>query len=208
MRSSSLHRRSLDRNDKNTLASEAQRSVWSRKRSYTMLSPCDTRDGPVVKAATESLETGNLNHVLIWVPKESEEELRGIFEKALLARKAGADAQAVADDWFFENTIRLHRAGEGAAFTGLKPPGLSEGPVVPRADRAIETGDPKETIEFTLKTIEDDLTRRFHHVRETKRYDVDDVAAGREYVEAFVGWVTYSHQLYMSVLHPPGHGDH
>jgi hypothetical protein len=159
-------------------------------------------------AAIRSLETGNLNHVLIWIPKEGEEELRGIFEKAIVARKAGADANAVADDWFFENTIRLHRAGEGASYTGLKPAGLSEGPVVPRAEKAIETGDPKETIDFILKTIEEDLTHRFHRVMETKKYDVDDVAAGREYVEAFMGWVTYSHSLYMSVMHPPAHGDH
>jgi len=104
---------------------------------------CDTRDGPVVKAAIQALETGNLNYALIWIPKESEKELRTIFEKTLRARKAGKDAKDVADDWFFENTIRLHRAGEGAPYTGMKPAGLSEGPVVLRTEKAIETGDPK-----------------------------------------------------------------
>ena len=62
---------------------------------------CDTRDGPVVKAAIKALETGNLNYVLLWIPKESENELKGIFEKTQRARKAGKDAQEVADDWFF-----------------------------------------------------------------------------------------------------------
>ena len=109
---------------------------------------CDTRDGPVVKAAVKALETGNLNYVLIWIPEESENEIRGIFERTLRARKAGAEAQEVADDWFFENAIRLHRAGEGAAYTGMKPAGLSEGLVLPRAEQAIETGDPGETIGF------------------------------------------------------------
>lgn len=32
---------------------------------------CDTRDGPVVRAAEEALRKGNVNYVLIWVPKES-----------------------------------------------------------------------------------------------------------------------------------------
>ncbi len=169
---------------------------------------CDTRDGPVVKAAIKALETGNPNYVLLWIPQKSEDELKGIFEKTLRARKAGKDAQEVADDWFFENTIRLHRAGEGAPFTGLKPAGLSEGPVVPRAEKAIETGDPKETISFILKIIEDDLTHRFHHVMEKKRYDVDDVAAGREFIEAFIGWVVYSHHLYQSVTSASGHEEH
>lgn len=169
---------------------------------------CDTRDGPVVKAAIKALETGNLNYVLIWIPEESEEELKGIFEKTLRARKTGKDAQEVADDWFFESTIRLHRAGEGASYTGMKPAGLSEGPVVPRAEKAIETGDPGESIGFILKTVEDDLTHRFHHVMEKKKYNVDDVAAGREYIAAFIGWVVYSHHLYMYVTGASGHEEH
>lgn len=168
---------------------------------------CDTRDGPVVKAAMKALETGNLNYVLIWIPEESENELRGVFEKTLRARKAGGEAQEVADDWFFENTIRLHRAGEGAAYTGMKPAGLSEGPVVPRAEKAIETGDPGETIGFILRTVEDDLARRFRHVIAKKTYDVNDVAAGREFIRAFIGWVVYAHHLYVSVTDPAGHGE-
>ena len=168
---------------------------------------CDTRDGPVVKAAMKALDSGNLNYVLIWIPEGSEPEIRAIFKKTLRARKAGKAAQEVADDWFFENAIRLHRAGEGAAYTGMKPAGLSEGPVVPKAEKAIETGNSQETIDFILGTVEDDLTRRFHHVMEKKTYDVNDVAAGREFIEAFIGWVVYSHHLYMSVKGAGGHGE-
>src|SRR5512136_2790542 len=100
---------------------------------------CDTRDGPVVKAAKLALEKGNINYVLIWVPKESEKELIAAFERTMKVRKAGKDAQDLADDWFFETAIRLHRAGEGAPYTGMKPAGLEEGPVVPQAEKAIET---------------------------------------------------------------------
>lgn len=168
---------------------------------------CDTRDGPVVTAAKKALETENLNYVLIWIPEESEEELKDIFERTLRARKAGKDSQDVADDWFFENCIRLHRAGEGAPYNGMKPAGLSEGPIVPRAEKAIETGDPRETISFILKTIEEDLMHRFHHVMEKKTYDLNDVTAGREYIEAFIGWVVYSHHLYASVTGATGESE-
>lgn len=167
---------------------------------------CDTRDGPVVRAAIKALETKNLNHLLIWIPEESETVLREIFEKVLKARKAGKAAQEVADDWFFENAIRLHRAGEGAPYTGMKPAGLDEGPVVPKAERAIETGNPQETIDFILGTVEDDLAHRFHTVIEKKKYDVDDVAAGREFIGAFIGWVVYAHHLYEYVKSGGGHG--
>lgn len=167
---------------------------------------CDTRDGPVVKAAIKALETENLNYVLIWIPAESEDELRRIFEKTLLVRRTGADAEEVADDWFFENTIRLHRAGEGAPYTGMKPAGLDEGPVVPIAEKAIDTGDPTDLIAFIKKTVEDDLHDRFSQVMETKGYDIDDVSAGRRYIEAFIGWVVYSHHLYQYIAdaHVPG----
>ena len=168
---------------------------------------CDTRDGPVVKAAIQALETGNVNYILIWVPEESEAELTAAFQRALMVRKTGKPAQELADDWFFETAIRLHRAGEGAPYTGMKPSGLSEGPVVPKAERAIQTGDPRETIDFMKKTIEEDLTHRFHHVMEKKKYDVDEVAAGREFIGAFIGWVVYSHHLYMYVTGGGGHGE-
>jgi hypothetical protein len=88
----------------------------------------------------------------------------------------------------------------------MKPAGLSEGPVVPRAEKAIETGDPKESAGYILKAVEDDLTHRFHHVMEKKKYEVDDVAAGREFIATFVGWVVYSHHLPMSVTKSAGHG--
>ncbi len=42
---------------------------------------------------------------------------------------------------------------------------------------------------------------------EKKKYDVDDVAAGREFIEAFIGWVVYSHHLYMNVKGGGGHGE-
>jgi len=168
---------------------------------------CDTRDGPVVKAAKKALETGNVNLILIWVPKEEEKALKDAFEKTLRARKQGKEAREVADDWFFETAIRLHRAGEGAPYTGMKPAGLDEGPVVPRAEKAIETGDATEAISFVLHTIEEDLQQRFNHVIAHKKYDENDVVAGREYIQAFINFVVYSHHLYTYAKSGGGHDE-
>ncbi|MDD1653146.1 MAG: DUF6448 family protein [Methanomicrobiales archaeon] len=167
---------------------------------------CDTRDGPVVKAAMRALETGDPAYLLIWVPEESERELRGVFARVIDARRAGGAAQEVADDWLFETAVRLHRAGERAPYTGLKPAGLDEGPVVPRAEKAIAKGDPSELIRFLTDVVRDDLEHRFHRVRETKDYDPDDIPAGREYLQAFIGFVVYSHHLYEYVKSGGGHG--
>lgn len=160
---------------------------------------CDTLDGPVVKAAINALASGNINYVLIWVPKECEAELKKAFAKTMAARMLGKEAEDVADYWFYETTVRLHRAGEGEAFTGLKPAGLDEGPIVPLADKAIETGDVVDVLDEIADAVEVDLEDRFQRVMDTKDYHVDDVEKGRKYIGAYIGFVVYAHHLFMTV---------
>lgn len=169
---------------------------------------CDTMDGPVVKAARLALEKGNVNLVLPWVQKESEGELRKAFDRAMEARNFGnipAVTQLI-DLWFYETAVRLHRQGEGQPYSGLKPTGLDEGPVVPMADRAIETGDAKETIGFLTDVVKEELTKRFAKAMSRKEYDVNDVDAARQYVQAVLGFVLYSHHLYEYVKSGGEHG--
>src|SRR3990170_1798362 len=72
---------------------------------------CDSLDGPVVKAAQRALDTGNVNLVLIWVRKEDSEEIEKVFQKTLNLRKKGPEAKELADKYFFETLVRIHRAG-------------------------------------------------------------------------------------------------
>ena len=80
---------------------------------------CDSMDGPVVKAAQRALATGEVNHALIWVQAQGEAEVRAAFTKALAVRKLSPDAKDLADLYFFETLVRVHRAGEGEPYTGL-----------------------------------------------------------------------------------------
>jgi hypothetical protein len=160
---------------------------------------CDTLDGPVVKAAKMALAKENVNFILPWVPKKAEGKLKKAFEKTFRVRKLGKQARDLADYWFFETAVRLHREGEGAPYTGLKPAGLDWGPVVPKAERAIAKGDPKQVIQFLTHTVEEELQKRFKHVMAKKKYDVNDVDAAREYVQANLGFVLYSHHLYTKI---------
>jgi hypothetical protein len=162
-------------------------------------------DGPVVATTKRALEKGNANLILPWVPKKAEVELKRAFEKTLRARKLGKDAAEVADYWLFETAVRLHREGEGASYTGLKPAGLDWGPVVPRADKAVETGDAKEVIEFLSRAVEAQLHDRFHHAMAKKKHDENDVAGAREYVQAMLGFVLYSHRLYTYITGAKAH---
>lgn len=111
----------------------------------------------------------------------------------------------IADYWLFETAVRLHREGEGAPYTGLKPSGLDWGPVVPRAEKAISEGNPKAVIDFIAHTAHEELQERFDRVMAKKKYDINNVDAAREYVQAELGFVLYSHGLYSAIT---GRGEH
>ena len=115
---------------------------------------CDSLDGPVAKAVQKALETGNINPVLAYAPAAAEAEIRAAFEKSRNVRGLGADARALADQAVMETVIRLHRAGEGAAYTGLKPAGIDYGPVIPAAEHAVETGDLAKLKAVLMEEIE------------------------------------------------------
>lgn len=168
---------------------------------------CDTLDGPVVAACKEALQTENVNLILPWVPKSAEDELKNAFTKVLHVRNLDADAAELADYWFFETAVRMHREGEGEPYTGLKPAGLDWGPVVPKAEEDIERANPDATIEFLKTTIEEELTRRFGRAMSKKQYDSDDVGAAREYVQSMLEFVLFSHHLYENVTGHHAHGE-
>jgi hypothetical protein len=166
---------------------------------------CDTMDGPVVSACRNALKTGKINYVLPFVPKTAEEELTEVFNKTVRARELGADAAEVADLWFFETAVRLHREGEGANYTGLKPAGLDWGPVVPLAEKDIEREDPTEIIEFLKSVVEEETRRRFQEVLLKKDFDLNDVDAARDYTESMLHFVLSSHHLYKFVISDKTH---
>lgn len=157
---------------------------------------CDTIDGPVVTAARKALESGNVNLVLVWVQKKDEAEIRKAFEKTLAVRKQSAEAKELADMYFFETLVRMHRAGEGAPYTGLKPAGRDLGPAIPAGDKALETGAIEPVEKLLADLMKDGLHEHFHQAIAKKKYDKDNVEAGREYIEAYVSYIHYVEGMY------------
>ena len=156
---------------------------------------CDTLDGPVVLTARKALETGKLNPVLAWVRPEDEAEIRAAFSRASAVRKSGPEARALADTWFFETVVRVHRAGEGAPYTGLKPSGQDLGPAIAAADAAIDSGSPAAVEKLLSDAVRSGVHERFHRLKAEKRPG-EDVAAGRAWVQAYVPWVHWVEGVY------------
>lgn len=163
---------------------------------------CDTMDGPVVKAAQRALETGDVNRVLPWVQKQDEPAIKKNFEHALSVRKLSPEAKALADTYFFETLVRIHRAGEGAPYTGVKPSGTDLGPAIPAADRAIEDGKAQPLVKLLTDAMYAGMHKRFEEVLAKKGFNKDDVEKGREYVKAYVEFTHYVEGLYEAAKGP------
>jgi hypothetical protein len=163
---------------------------------------CDSMDGPVVKAAKKALDTGDVNLVLIWVQKKDEPAIRTAFENTLAVRKLNPQAKELADVYFFETLVRIHRAGEGAPYTGLKPAGTVVEPGIDAADKAVEKGSADELLKNLTDTVQKGIRVHFTHLMEKKNYKKDDVETGREFVGAYVVFIHYVEQLYQSAEKP------
>jgi hypothetical protein len=130
---------------------------------------CDSIDGPVAKAALAALDTGNVNLALPYAPATVESEIKTAFAQSLKVRVLGPEAKTLADRAFIETTVRLHRAGEGAAYSGLKPAGIDYGPAIPAAERAIETGNLAQVKALLVEEVEHGLHVRSAHVLEAQK---------------------------------------
>jgi hypothetical protein len=166
---------------------------------------CDSLDGPVAKAVQKALDNGNLNPVLAYAPATAEAEIRAAFEKSRKVRALGAEARALADQSFMETVIRLHRAGEGATYTGLKPAGIDYGPVIPAAEQAVESGDLAKLKAVLMEKIEHALNERLAHVRELKKAPLEPKTAAevphtRERISAELGFITFAENLHQAAL--------
>ena len=170
--------------------------------SANALAHCDTLGGPVIKDARIALDKGDLAPVLKWIKPEHEAELGQAFRKAIAVRAKGPEAREIADRYFFETLVRLHRAGEGAPYTGLK-----EGPPEPPialADRALDTGSPAELFKEVSAGVATELRRRFTAAAQARAHADDSVAAGREYAARYVELMHYIEGLHEagSAAHP------
>jgi hypothetical protein len=169
------------------------------------LAHCDGLDGPVVKAAQRALDTRNPAPVLIWVQEKDEPEVRKAFEQTLAVRELSPQARELADRFFFETLVRVHRAAESAPFTGLKPAGRDLGPAIPAADEAVRVGSVEPVRHLLTVAIHERLRHQFGKVMGTKAFEPDDVAAGRAHVKAYIEFIHFVERLYDSTMKTP-HG--
>ena len=168
---------------------------------------CDSLEGPVVQDARLALEKGDPAPVLKWVKKDAEDQVRQAFQQTMAVRAKGGDAQALADRYFFETVVRIHRAGEGEGFTGLKPAG-SVDPGIAAADKVLSSGSATELAQQMSAAVGEGIKKRLALVLERRKHAAASVEAGREYVEAYVDYIHYVESLNRLTSHGASHEHH
>lgn len=169
------------------------------------LAHCDRENGPVAMAAKEALDTGDMEKVLIWVGKEQEQELEEKFRQSLAVYNIGGDSRELAKKYFMETAVRLHREAEGMPFSGLKP--ASSNPVdIEVAEKALETGNLEPVKRLFTEKIQEEISKWFEQVLIAKKNKGTSVAAGREWADNYVRYITYIHKLYQTIQAGPPHG--
>jgi len=163
---------------------------------FFVFAHCDTLNGPVVNDAKQALEKANADIVLKWVRQQDEEKIKKALNETLEKRKQQPGNKDNIDMTFYEEVVKLHRAGEGVEYSGIKTGQIEVNPAIEKADEALLKGDSSELIKMFPENSRKDIQNGFNNVMEKKKYMNDSVAAGREYVASYVEFMHHIESLY------------
>lgn len=181
--------------------------VFSLAAPRPALAHCDSEQGPVAAAAHQALEKKDVKLVLPYVQPDSEAELTAAFKQALEVRKAGGSARELADRYFIETAIRLHRAGEGAPYSGVTDESTPRAILI--ADQAMASGSLDEAYKFLDRQIQKGIQEKYEAVLQAREEaeKLGTVEAHRERVEAELMFEKYIYELYSVISAAQPHAE-
>lgn len=162
---------------------------------------CDSVNGPVVEAARTALAQKDINLILPYIQADGEAELTAAFEHTVAVRGLGPEARQLADQYFFETAVRLHRLGEGAGYTGLKE-AADFGPALEAAEAALVDGAVDEVYSVLEEALRHEVTAKFEAIETARAHAEEEqtVEANRARVQAELGFETYVYDLYTAIV--------
>lgn len=167
--------------------------------SMPVFAHCDTLDGPVVTDAKSALAENSVEPVLKWVRPRDEAEIRALFAKTVAVREGDDAVRELVDRHFFETLVRVHRAGEGAPYTGLKPADTPVEPGIEEAEEALATKSDDLLVTNLQTELGRALNTRYLHVIEAKDQADESVEAGRAYVAAYVEYIHFVERIHEAI---------
>jgi hypothetical protein len=150
-----------------------------------------------VKAGRQALKTRDIRYALVWVQPTGEAEIRAAFQRMATVRGLKSEAKALADRYFLETLVRVHRAGEGEPCAGLKDEEVETGIAV--AEDALKGGSAKNLSEGLTGTLQRQLEVSFRCVQSTKAYSPEDLERGRRHIASYVSYIHHMEGLHKAI---------
>jgi len=178
-----------------------------------VFSHCDSEDGPIIPAIRTALDNGEITPLLKWITADDEAEIRELFTRVRKLRSQSAEAKEIADQLFIETFVRVHRAGEGAPYTGIRAAGTMP-PIFAKLDNALESGSVDALADKIANEVRENIVMRFDRARELSEHQDDSVEAGREFVEAYITYMHFVEGLHnfltadADAIHAPSGEEH
>ena len=136
-------------------------------------------------------------------PKD-EKAVRAAFKKVLNDKAKSTEA---AEHKFFATLVKIHRAGEGAPFTGLKPAGAVE-QAVAESDKSLVSGSSDTLVKLITDDVTAGIKKRYEQAAAAYNHKDESIAQGREFVEAYVAYTHYVERLHQDATGKGAHGEH
>ena len=165
---------------------------------------CDSYDGPVIQDALKALESGDVQPVLKWIEKDYEKEIVALFDKTTALKDQDVEIYEIVEKHFLETLVRVHREGEGAPFTGLKPAGTTS-KIVIWSDEALAQGDVNELADKIAAHLVNEIQSKFERAVKTGKTKDLSVEDGRAFVEAYVDYTHYVEGIHSMIAGEGGH---
>ncbi len=156
---------------------------------------CDRADGPVVAEGRAALQAGKIDGALKWVGAEQETELKEAFALAVAVRGTDAKGRELADKYFLETLVRLHRATEGEPYEGIKSADKPLPPAIVHADKALDEGKLGDLGAHIGSAASKGVAERFNRALDAKQHAGESAEAGRHYTAAYAEYVRYVEML-------------
>ena len=170
-----------------------------------VMAHCDAKNGPVAMDARKALSDVNFETVAIWVGQEQHKELHAAFDQAIDVYQMGDKAKELAEQYFMETAVRLHREAEGMTYTGLKPAQPLPKDIA-KAERALDTGNLEPVTDMLTAEMKQKMQHLLKKARMAKQNKDKSLVAGRKWADAYVKYVIYVHGLYKTIQAGPAHG--
>lgn len=167
---------------------------------WKMEAHCDSYDGPVIQDAYKALKSKDVTPILKWVEVKHEQEVVSLFNKTLTYQNVDDQVYQLLEKHFLETLVRLHREGEGAPFTGLKPAGSTE-LIVQMTDEALQNQDIEAFLEKFSAHTERFIHEKYEKVAALKLVKDNSVEQGRAFVAAYVDYTHTVEALHRILEH-------